>query len=436
MKKPVFGSSGIRCIADDELIETASRVGLIVGEIYGTVIIGGDSRVTTENLKQALFSGVKAAGATCRDAGLIPTPTLAYSARNFEAGLMVTASHNPPEYNGIKFWNSDGSAFDGEQEYQIETMLGDTRTPWPRCESIPESSYPNAVEEHIGRILLDFAGNLRGLKIVVDCGGGAGSVITPQLMRRMGAETIELYCQPAGIFPRASEPTNESLTELQNTVIRTGAQLGLAHDGDADRLVVVTADGRLISGDKLLLILADYLKVKEIVTTVDASMVVEESGLITTRTRVGDSAVSAELKRNGFGFGGEPCGAWIFPRVSYCPDGIYAAAVVASMAAVGRLARLVDEIPDYPIIRGSIPFHEAPDMGDIEAWLAELNPSGISHTDGLRAVFPDGWLLVRVSGTEPKLRLTVEARDRGSALAIYRKAERFIAPVLLANMHS
>jgi phosphoglucosamine mutase len=430
VNEKLFGSSGIRRIADDVLVELAFQVGLTVGRIYPDIVVGGDSRRSTPEIKRALVNGICFSNGRCTDAGLVTTPTLAYIARHFSLGIMITASHNPPEYNGLKFWNPDGAAFSADQEQNIETMLRSATI----CKSSENAGYEpkhfgQASEEHISRILSEFH-SLRNSKIVIDCGGGAASVITPSLMKQMGAKVIPIYCTPCGSFPRDSEPTDGSLIELKRQVLESGANVGLAHDGDGDRLVVVTEKGNVISGDKLMVLLAQFQGVTELVTTVDTSLVVEDSGFKTIRTRVGDSAVSAELKRIGGSFGGEPCGAWIFPKVSYCPDAIYAAALVASIADDRCISELAERIPTYPILRGSYPFNKPLKLDDIEAGLLECQPISINRVDGLRLGFENEWLLVRPSGTEPKIRLTVEARSEDNATRLFNKAEQIIKNIL------
>jgi phosphoglucosamine mutase len=430
VNEKLFGSSGIRRIADDILVELAFKVGWTLGHTYPDVVIGGDSRRSTPEIKQALVDGICLSNGNCTDAGLVTTPTLAYIARHFSVGVMITASHNPPEYNGLKFWNPDGAAFNATQEANIATLVQSVSTPKKAQNACHETKYyAQASEEHINRILSEFH-PLSNSKIVIDCGGGAASVITPSLMKQMGAEVIPIYCTPCDSFPRDSEPTDNSLIELKRQVLESGANVGLAHDGDADRLVVVTEKGRVLSGDKLMVMLAQFQGITELVTTVDASLVVEDSGLKTIRTRVGDSAVSAELKRIGGSFGGEPCGAWIFPKISYCPDAIYAAALVASIANDCSISELADRIPTYPILRGSYPVKKPLKLDDIETALLECEPISINRVDGLRLGFENEWLLVRPSGTEPKIRLTVEARSDDDATRLFTKAERIIKNIL------
>lgn len=393
-----------------EFVEAVYHLGLSLGRTYHQIIIGGDTRTSTPTLKYALLSGLLAAGSRVWDGGIIPTPTLSFAARHFQAGAMVTASHNPPEYNGIKLWNPDGSAFDevqrGKLEEQITIPFRFLDIPWEEMGDF--QTYPSAIDEHLKRILSDFPGNF-SLKVVVDAGGGATSIITPDLLSQMGCTVIPLNCQPTGFFPRPSEPSPENLVTLVQMVKTTGADLGLAHDGDGDRLVAVDETGRVVPGDKLLILIANSIKARKVVTTVDASMAVEESGFQVTRTRVGDAFVSQEVKKGG-DFGGEPAGAWIFSGVSLCPDGVYAAAVVTNIVSKERLSRLVDAIPSYPILRASFPADKKL-MPQIEEELMRLQPLSVTRLDGLRLNMGDSWLLVRPSGTEPKVRLTVEARN-------------------------
>lgn len=398
-------------------MQLALNVGMAVGTEYGQVVVGCDSRTSNEAVKYAFISGLLMAGAKGYDAGLIPTPTLAWAARGLDAGAMITASHNPPEYNGIKLVNPDGCAFDPYQQKQIEEMVSDDSlqsAPWSQIKHC--STYNGAVEQHIERIVKDFPDRLK-LKVVLDTSCGAASLVTPYLLTRLGCEVIGLNCYPSGFFPHAVEPTEENFGELIKTTRELGADLGIAHDGDADRMMAVDDMGRFIPGDKLLVILARELGAKEVVTTVDASMVIEEMGFKVTRTRVGDTYVSEEL-RSGSDFGGEPSGSWVFPGVSLCPDGIYAAAQIASIASRQKLSALSDNIAHYPLMRGSIS-SQGITMSRLEQELMAMNPISVSNTDGIKLSFTNGWVLIRASGTEPKIRITAEARSEAELQHIY-----------------
>ena len=406
----LFGTSGIRDIFDRDLLYLALKAGLAVGKIYPEVIVGSDTRTSSDVLKHAVITGLLAAGARCEDAGVVPTPTLALAAGKFSAGVMITASHNPPQYNGLKFINPDGSSFGSGQQAPIEEMILNESpdiTPW---NNIRESGvYRGAVEQHVARIIEDFPAGFN-LKVVLDCGCGAASVITPYLLRKLGCEVVEINCAPGGFSPRPIEPAESNLEDLIRATKESGADLGIAHDGDADRMMAVDDRGRFIPGDKLLVILARAVRAKDVVTTLDTSMVVEKAGFNVRRTRIGDTWVSEEL-RNGGDFGGAPPGSWIFPGVSLCPDGIYAAARMVAIASRQKLSQLVTDTPGYPLLRDSVS-SDGVAVSGLESSLMALEPLSVSKIDGIKISFKDGWLLVRASGTEPKIRLTAEAKSQ------------------------
>jgi phosphoglucosamine mutase len=370
-------------------------------------------------MRHAVISGLRAAGAQCYDAGITPTPTLAYAARGFDVGMMITASHNPPEYNGLKFINPDGSSFGDAQQGQIEDVVSAELFGTARWDEMKDCNlYEGAIARHTEGIMSHFTRNLK-VKVAVDAGGGAASEVTPPLLEKLGCEVITLNCRPTGIFPRGIEPGEENLNELCRAVRESGAAVGIAHDGDADRMMAIDERGRYISGDKLLVILARAVGAKEVVTTLDASMAIETMGFHVRRTRIGDTWVSEELRKGG-DFGGETSGAWIFPAISLCPDGIYAAAQIAAIGAQNRLSELADAIPVYPLQRGSVG-SDGVDNARLESKLKTMKPRTITNTDGLKLDFDDGWLLVRPSGTEPKIRLTAEAKTEARAKQLYNE---------------
>ena len=428
----LFGTSGIRRLADRDLVQLALQVGMAIGTLHKRVVVGRDTRTSGNAIRHAVTSGLLAAGANCSDAGVLPTPTLAVAASEFEVGVMITASHNPPQYNGLKVLNPDGSAFSPAQQKQIEELIAQpTRLDirWERMQT--DQVYTKAVEKHIARILHDFPGK-KNLKVVVDCGCAAAYFISPEVLTRMGCEVIALNCHASGIFPHDVEPIEANLGDLMSAVKQNGADLGIAHDGDADRVMAVDDRGRFISGDKLLAIFARNSGSSSIVTTIDASMCIEDIGFKVKRTKVGDPYVSEELKKGG-GFGGEPSGAWVFPRVSLCPDGIYGAACIADIASRQKLSEMVDSLPSYPVVRGSIAGTVREQTTLIERLKTELKPETVDTIDGLKLVFKDGWLLVRPSGTEPKIRITSEARDQLSARRYFDQGSKIINNCIREN---
>src|SRR6266571_4890950 len=419
-----FGSSGIRGRGNvDVTPDLALRVGMALGELHGHTIVGRDPRLTGPMLAHALIAGVLSTGSDVVDAGLVSTPTLARGAAEYACGAMITASHNPAPDNGIKLWNPDGMAFDEGQQKEIEDALEAGRfraAAWDHVGTV--SARHDLVEGHVRAILHD-VGRVK-LRVVVDCGCGATATITPFLLREMGCEVIAINAQADGHFPgRNPEPTEENLEALMSTVRAVKADLGIAHDGDGDRMVAVDHEGRFVGGDALLALFAKREVRRGLVVPVDASMVLEDLLPKATiwRTRVGDVYVAAELKRRGADFGGEPSGTWIFPKASYCPDGVYAAARLVSLVAENPLASLVCGVPRYPVIRGAIGYDASKRRAIQQRLDVALRAivSEIETIDGWRLQFDDGWALVRFSGTEPKIRVLAESRDDARAKEIY-----------------
>jgi phosphoglucosamine mutase len=213
-------------------------------------------------------------------------------------------------------------------------------------------------------------------------------------------------------------------------MLKKKVDVGIAHDGDGDRMIAFDEKGRFVDGDRLLALFTVFLAVKDVVAPVDASMILDDlvKGKV-IRTRVGDVYVAEALKASGAGFGGEPSGTFIFPEETYCPDGVYAAALLASMTSEGKLSKMVDDLPRYPVSRGSYPF-DAKDRKGLESRLDQAMRSlrciDLITVDGYRAQFEEGWFLVRLSGTEPKLRLTVEARKDKDLKALASKADKVV----------
>jgi phosphoglucosamine mutase len=291
----------------------------------------------------------------------------------------------------------------------------------------------NAVSNHISRILASVKTERR-MRVVVDCGCGAASLTTPYLLRAMGCDVVTLNSQPDGFFPgRSPEPKSETLTALQSTVLSTNADLGIAHDGDADRMVAVDDQGEVVSNDKLLAFFGMH-EARKMVVPVDTSMLIDAvlPDIEIIRTRVGDVFIAEEMKRTGADFGGEPSGTWIFPRVSYCPEGIYAAARLVELLSREdvRFSDHLSPMPEYEIKRGSIPYRGDLDGGRIEEELHALSSSDISTIDGIRLGFDDAWALVRASGTEPLIRITVEGATRAAVEKLYREIQKSVKGVI------
>jgi phosphoglucosamine mutase len=431
----VFGSSGIRGVANKGLTsELALSIGLAVGSRCKSAVIGRDPRIASEMIEYALISGLTACGCDVTRIGLVATPTLSHAARNYECGVMVTASHNPAEYVGVKLWNTDGTSFNSKQQEEIESLITaegphpaytGTRVDWDSIGKI--ASYENAIRDHKKDILNHF--NDVHSRVVVDCGSGAGATITPYVLREMGCDVITLNAQPDGFFPaRDPEPVESNLNLLMQAVCSFHADIGIAHDGDADRMMAVDRSGRYIAGDEMLALLGINEAKKIAVYPIDVSRMVDD--VLTCairRTRVGDVYVAEEVKRAGADFGGESSGSWIFPRISYTPDGIYAAALLVSIASQQSISDAIAQFPKYHILRGSVSYSSGNDpMAMIVQELSSLDYVEMMTIDGVRLDFEDGWILVRKSGTEPKIRITAEAKDSAVTRRLYEKVSAIV----------
>ncbi len=431
----LFGSSGIRGLVGKVITpDLAMGIGAAVGSLSREVLLAKDTRTSGDMMVSALSAGITSTGANASYAGMVPTPTLARAAEAYDCGLMVTASHNPPEYNGVKVWNPDGSAFDTAQMRQLEGLIegkGYRLADWRgvgRC-----AAHTGAIEDHISAVL-DSVEPAKA-KVILDCGCGATTPVSPILLRKLGCSVLGINCQPDGHFPgRLPEPTEENLTVLKQLMIKKDVDIGLAHDGDGDRMVAFDEKGRFIDGDRLLALFTTFLGAKDIVAPVDASMVLDDlvEGRV-IRTRVGDVYVAEALKAHGIEFGGEPSGTFIFPGETYCPDGVYAAALLASMIQDEKLSKMVDSVPRYPVSRTSYPFDlkgRKALESKLEKAMASLRCLELITVDGYRAQFEEGWFLVRLSGTEPKLRLTVEARKDKDLKGLVSKADKVVRECL------
>ncbi len=439
----LFGTSGIRGKIRDEITpELALKVGKAISTYLGKgnrVVIGYDTRTSNLMLERAVSAGILQGGCHVLSVGMVPTPVVGYATMklNADAGVMITASHNPSPYNGIKLWNPDGMAYLQEQERTIEKIIHENNfyeASWEDIGQITDISpvVNNYIEDLLG--LMDIE---PGLKVVVDCANGAAAYLSPLILRKAGCKVVSLNAQPDGFFPgRNPEPSEANLQELMKVVKVTGADLGIAHDGDADRMIAVDDKGRMADFDKLLALVSAEIG-GCVVTTVDASACIdralEEVGGTVERTKVGDVHVAEMIHMIGANFGGEPSGTWLHPQFCMCPDGILSALrVIELVQNKGPLSKLLDDIPSYPTIRDKIDCQEDqkdPIMRKAETDLSRIyeDVADINLKDGVRISFTDGsWVLVRPSGTESFIRITLEGKTEDKARMIHEKAADFI----------
>lgn len=421
----LFGTSGIRGKVGSEVTcELALNVGKSLAYYLGnagTVVLGYDTRTTNEMLDQAICAGLLESGVNVIKIGMVPTPLVGYAAEklNADAGVMLTASHNPSQYNGIKLWNKNGMAYTSSQECEIEEIYANKSYISVSWENVGKLSVNEEIKGQYIDDLVDMVDIKEGLKVVIDCASGAGSEISPLVFRKAGCEVTTLNSQPDGFFPgRNPEPNAENLQTLMKTVVAIGADLGIAHDGDADRMITVDEKGNVSPFDSLLALISKEFD-GDIVTTVDAGLCMDESvkGQV-IRTAVGDVNVAEVIIEKDAAFGGEPSGTWLHPDFCMCPDGILSGLRMAEIVSRdGKLSELLAGIPSYPNIREKITCSKEAKvkvMENMEELLTDAfdDITDVNSLDGVRLTFADdSWVLVRPSGTEDYIRITLESRD-------------------------
>jgi phosphoglucosamine mutase len=420
----MFGTSGIRgAVGETVTCGTALSVGRALGtEGYDRVAVGRDARESGEMLADALAAGLRETGADAVRLGTAATPTVARSPGwvDADAAVSVTASHNPAPDNGLKFWTAEGHAFGpGRQAAVADRVRADDYDLCPAGEGDlgGEVRFGDAEDRHV-EALVAGTDPVDDLTVVVDVGNGTGG-LTAAALRELGCTVHTLDAIPDGRFPaRPSEPTAENCADLSATVAATDADLGVAHDGDADRMLAVAADGTFLPGDVLLAIFATATAGEGDVVSapINTSLAVRDAlaevGAELAYTRVGDGFVARHALENGAAFGGEMSGAWIWPGDVPCPDGSRAACRLARLVADrGPLADLAAEVPEYPTRRES---HRVGDKRDVMQRIGQrlADATGeVDDRDGIRVDTGEGWYLVRASGTQPLVRLTAEARS-------------------------
>ncbi|MFC4448398.1 phosphoglucosamine mutase [Halorussus aquaticus] len=432
----MFGTSGIRGRVGDEVTcDLALAVGrALASEGYDRVVVGRDARESGRMLADAAVSGLRECGADAVRLGEAATPTVARSVGwlDADAGLMVTASHNPAPDNGLKLWNPSGKAFDERQRETIASRVReqdfDLRA-WDELGEVTE--WDGAAERHATEVVRGAASG--DLSVVVDVGSGVGQV-TAEALRRLGHDVLTLNERPDGSFPaRPSEPTAENCRDLSSFVAATDADLGIAHDGDADRMRAVTERGEFVSGDLLLALFAREAANPgdEVAVPVDTSLTVadllETQGVSVSRTRVGDVYVAERATDGGVAFGGEPSGAWIWPDETLCPDGPLAACRLAGLVSRrGSLDALVGEVDRYPLRRGNVETEQKEAVVEHVRERAFAAYDDVSTLDGVRVGTDDGWFLVRASGTQPLVRVTAEARSEARTDELFAEARGLV----------
>jgi len=441
----LFGTNGVRGVVNKELTsEMSIRLGKAIGSFFnGTVAIASDTRNSGPMIKSATESGLMASGTNVIDLGITPTPAMQYYVKTHKlaGGVMITASHNPPQFNGIKCVGSDGRELTREDEEKIESLYdrGAENSKWDsvgtrRYDGTAVESYVNAIVEKVDAEKIRKA----KLTVIADCVNGASCASTPMLLKKLNVNAILMNAEPKGIPDHLSEPTEDNLGVLINAVKEKKADLGIAHDGDADRTVFIADGGKYVEGDEGLALMAGYVLSKRkglVVTPVSSSSMVEDivkaSGGTIAYTAVGSPTVAKEMLARNAVFGGEGNGGSIFSEHQLCRDGAMAAAKMLELiASTGKLSEQLKKLPKYHTIKRKIVCPDRLKEPLMRFLKDECRDGRKDTTDGLKIIYDDGWVLLRPSGTEPIFRITSESKDKATAIqhadAFETKAEDYV----------
>jgi phosphoglucosamine mutase len=395
-----FGTDGVRGVVGQELTsELVQRLGkaATLWSKGGRVFVGRDTRGSGPELEEAFARGVVEAGGNAVVAGVLPTPAVALLA--LDLGIVVSASHNPPEYNGIKFFDRDGRKLSDEAEEEIEALLDATGPGGGRVDRVDV-----ATDSYLEHIVERFGSDLSRLRIAVDCANGAYSSIAPKAFEQLGATVTAVAAEPDGAnINLGSGATDLSL--LRRTVLQGDFDLGVAFDGDGDRMLAVDANGTPLDGDQILAILADHLKVDLVAVTQMTNLgfhrFSEERGIRVVTTDVGDRYVLEALRREGGLLGGEQSGHIIYLKGHVTGDGLAAALLLCAAIEGSTLADAAEVLPRYPQAKENVRVATKTLSDDLFAEIDRVN----DELDG------SGRILVRPSGTEPVVRVLAEAEN-------------------------
>ncbi|MBA3046029.1 MAG: phosphoglucosamine mutase [Euryarchaeota archaeon] len=424
----LFGTNGIRWVVESHNPEYAIRLGVSSGIFFGKekLAIGKDTRTSSPMIFNALVSGLLSTGCNVIDLGIVPTPLVQYAVKKLglAGGLMVTASHNPPEFNGLMVFSGDGTEIPRADEERFENLFSNPKNNSAAWDGVGNCTVENSVQpDYKDAIRKCISRDMGKLTAVIDCANGAAIEYTPGIFTDAGCNAIAINSEPDGRFPgRMPEPVRENLGILMSTVRENGADMGVAHDGDADRATFVDETGNYVTGDQSLAIFAiDALKQNGkgyVVVPINTSKMVEDvvvsNGGKIDYTAVGSPLIARRMMKNDATLGGEGNGGVIFPKHQFCRDGIMAAARMLNIiSSIGPLSNIVSELPKYSTRSEKIRVRPELKERILERVLKEsIGP--VNDIDGIKTETEEGWVLIRASGTEPIIRITVETQSEES----------------------
>lgn len=428
--------SGVRGVIGQSLTPTlltrfAQAFGTHTGS--GTIVVGRDPRTSGEMVKHAVIAGILSSGGRVVDIGVCPVPTVQLQVRRRKAhgGIAITASHNPAEWNALKFIGSNGLFLDGGQARELLDIYHQgeyTKVSSDEIRSVEEAE--GATEAHI-QAILDALGPLpsraKRLRVVLDSCNGAGSIVGPKLLEALGAEVIPINVTPDGSFPRPAEPIPENLGDLCDAVKKHGADVGFAQDMDADRLAIVNENGIPIGEDYTLVLAALYVLGREpgpvvanLSTTSALEDVAKKFDCPLFLTKIGEVNVTDKMQQQNAVIGGEGNGGVIYPRINFARDSLVGMALVLHLLAESgkTVSQLMDQFPRYSVVKEKMvcPSEKIPAI--LRMLRQEYGEFPLDTRDGVKVTLPEGWFLVRGSNTEPIIRVVAESRSESQAREI------------------
>ena len=427
----LFGTDGVRGVANEELTPTlAMQLGQAGAYVLSkenkhkpTIMVGCDTRISGDMLANALMAGACSVGANAVYVGVLPTPAVAYLTKKYkvDAGVVISASHNPVEFNGIKFFDGNGYKLPDSLEDEIEAVIrsGMKDIKFPIGSGVGKIKYrTDAMEEYVNHAVQSVKADLTNLKIVVDCAEGAAFYTYVEALKELGAEIIAIHNNPDGSNINANCGSTH-MEELRARVVYEKADIGLAFDGDADRLLAVDEDGRVVDGDQIMAIVGNHmrnqgkLKNDTIVVTVMSNLgfflMAEEKGIKAEQTKVGDRYVLERMREIGASLGGEQSGHVIFLDENTTGDGLLSAlhllqVLVDTGKPLSELAKVMDVLPQA-LVNAKVPNHKKErymEYPEIASAIGKLNDMFAG----------EGRVLIRPSGTEPLVRVMIEGKDQ------------------------
>ncbi len=437
-----FGTNGVRGMFNELTPELALRLSQAIGAYFkgGKIVVARDCRLTGEALRSAVVAGLSSVGCEVIDLGMASSPTTEYMLKRLAADgcIIISASHNPPEWNALKVVDGKGIAVSRERGEEIEKLLETPAlAPWDKVGKI--RIYETGTVEHIEAIRKLVAGEKiakRKPKIVMDCGNGAAAFIAPRLLKELGCEIISLNSHPDGRFPgRPSEPTEANVKDLIALVKSSGADAGIAWDGDGDRVIFVDEKGGYVIGDRVyalsIIWKAGGKKLNgDVVTTVATSKAVEDVatkyGANVRYTAIGAPYLCEEMAKKSSIMGGEEVGGVIWPELSMAKDGFITAAKLAEALCDKPLGKWLEEVPQYSNVKLKLDADEKNKKEIMERVLAYAKNKKLDcvTVDGVRINLKNAWVIVRPSGTEPYVRIFAEAKNPGEAKRLAEEYQR------------